>query len=182
MDCQVQNLKDVPDLRRFYFSHLRKVPVRVAGGGANFGRLEDIVVGFKGPDFHAVGLLIGQTQNGPDQFVPWDRVVDLFGIGIIIRAPDEARYPPFQPHSGLIQANLQLIGRKFGIFEDKIVGTTNDLILGFTGNILFLEAVDTSLRGPLRKWGLGKLAVLVKEKQLPWDRVFPFLQPPLGVD
>lgn len=156
--------------------------VRIDSGDANLGWLKDIVVEIEGPNAHAVGILVDQRQSGPDQFVPWDRVVDLFEVGIIIQAPDGTRYPPFQPHPGWIQAGRQLIGRKFGISAHEIEETANHLIFGLSGSTLHLEAVDTSLRGPIYRWGLGKLCCLVKGKEIPWKDIVLFLQPPLRVD
>ena len=104
-----------------------------------------------------MGVHLYHGWGKPDEFIPWDRVVDLFagGHGEGARAGDH--YPPFQDQPGWILADKHLMGRTVLDIDDRKIEAVNDVVLHKTDGRGGLSAVDTSFNGFLRKWRLSLL-------------------------
>jgi sporulation protein YlmC with PRC-barrel domain len=164
--------QQAPSLRRVYLSRLRKMPVRVEAGGRWLGKLDDLVVAEEDSTITIVGLRLGSTWGGRDQFIPWDRVVELFGVGIVVLPPEQGdRYPSFRPHSHGVLATRALVGRKIGEHSGSVQGSIRDLVFELAGKDIRLLAVDTSLNGPLRRWGLVRDVGPISERLIAWDNL-----------
>lgn len=163
-----------PNGHPFYFSIIAKKPVHVSSGGPRLGQVDDLVFALGGEHPRAVGVHIDHGWGNPDEFVPWDRVVDLFEAGIVVKAPDQGgHYPPFQDQPGWILAGRHLMGRTILDIDDRKIEVVNDVILQQQDGVWGLAAVDTSFNGWLRKWGLRFLTGLVSEDLIPWKFVQP---------
>ena len=164
----------VPHGRTFYFSRLFKKAVHLSGGGKNLGKVSDIVFVLEAPAPRAVGVYLDHGWGQPDEFIPWDRVVDLFRAGIVVKAPDEGEhYPPFRDQPGWILADKHLMGRTVLDIDDRKVEVVNDVVMQVVDGHWRLVAVDTSFNGFLRKWGLGWLETLLQDDLIPWKFVQP---------
>lgn len=156
-----------------YFSRIVKKPVHVSGGRKALGRVADLVFDLKDPLPRAVGIHIDHGWNVPDEFVPWDRVVDMFEAGIVVKAPEGGdQYPPFEDQPGWILAGRHLMGRTILDIDDRKIEVVNDVVLQEAAGWR-LAAVDTSFNGWFRKWKLGFMEGLVKEDLIPWKFVQP---------
>lgn len=164
----------IPGGRAFYFSRLFKKPVHVSGGGKHLGRINDVVFTLGETTPRAVGIHIDHGWGKPDEFVPWDQVVDIFGAGIVVKRPEGGEhYPPFQDQPGWILAGRHLMGRTVLDIDDRKIEVVNDVILQSAEGSWRLIAVDTSFNGWLRKWGLGFMEGLIAEDLIPWKFVQP---------
>jgi magnesium transporter len=160
--------------RIMYFSRLFKKPVHVSGEGKRLGKVADIVFALEEPAPRAVGVYLNHGWGQPDEFVPWDRVVDLFRAGILVKAPDGAdHYPPFVDQPGWILADKHLMGRTVLDIDDRKIEVVNDVVLQRQDRHWRLVAVDTSLNGFLRKWRVPFLAEVVQDDLIPWKFVQP---------
>lgn len=173
------NAKEAPvmqgsDARTFYFSRLFKKPVHVSGGGSRLGAVSDIVFALEEPTPRAVGVYLNHGWGKPDEFIPWDRVVDLFLAGMVVKAPEHGEhYPPFQDQPGWILADKHLMGRTVLDIDDRKIETVNDVAIQIVDGQWRLVAVDTSFNGFLRKWRLSWLESLVQDDLIPWKFVQP---------
>ena len=164
----------VSNARRVFFSKLFKKPVHVSGGGKRLGKVSDIVFALEEPAPRAVGVYLNHGWGKPDEFIPWDRVVDLFVAGMVVRAPEQGEhYPPFQDQPGWILADKHLMGRTVLDIDDRKIEVVNDVILQVVDGQWRLVAVDTSFNGFLRKWRLPWLETLVQDDLIPWKFVQP---------
>jgi magnesium transporter len=160
--------------RTMYFSRLFKKPVHVTGEGKRLGRVSDIVFVLEEPTPRAVGIYLDHGWGKPDEFIPWDRVVDLFRAGILVRAPDQGgHYPPFEDQPGWLLADKHLMGRTVLDIDDRKIEAVNDVVLQQVDQHWRLVAVDTSFNGFLRKWRLPWLETLVHDDLIPWKFVQP---------
>ena len=160
--------------RIFYFSKVYKKDVHVSGGGARLGLVDDIAFALGDGQPRAVGIYLDHGWGKPDEFVPWDRVVDMFAAGIVVRPPEQGEhYPPFQDQPGWILAARHLMGRTVLDIDDRKIEVVNDVLLQMTGGNWELTAVDTSFNGWLRKWRLDWFASLIREDLIPWKFVQP---------
>ena len=160
--------------RTLYFSRIYNKAVHVSGGGKRLGKVSDIVFALEEPSPRAVGVYLDHGWGQPDEFVPWDRVVDLFQAGMVVRAPEHgAHYPPFRDQRGWILADKHLMGRTVLDIDDRKIEVVNDVALQFVDGQWRISAVDTSFNGWLRKWGLGLLEGLIAEDLIPWKFVQP---------
>ena len=160
--------------RIMFFSRLFKKPVHVSGEGKRLGKVADIVFALEEPAPRAVGVYLNHGWGQPDEFVPWDRVVDLFRAGILVRAPESGdHYPPFVDQPGWILADKHLMGRTVLDIDDRKIEVVNDVVLQRQDRHWRLVAVDTSLNGFLRKWRLPFLETLVQDDLIPWKFVQP---------
>ena len=160
--------------RIMFFSRLFKKPVHVSGEGKRLGKVADIVFALEEPAPRAVGVYLEHGWGQPDEFVPWDRVVDLFRAGILVRAPEAGdHYPPFVDQPGWILADKHLMGRTVLDIDDRKIEVVNDVVLQRQDRHWRLVAVDTSLNGFLRKWRLPFLETLVPDDLIPWKFVQP---------
>ena len=160
--------------RTVYFSRLFKKPVHLSGGGNRLGKVSDIVFVLEAPAPRAVGVYLNHGWGKPDEFIPWERVVDLFRAGIVVKAPEQGEhYPPFQDQPGWILADKHLMGRTVLDIDDRKIEVVNDVVLQLVDNHCRLVAVDTSFNGFLRKWGLGWLENLLQDDLIPWKFVQP---------
>ena len=160
--------------RIMYFSRLFKKPVHVSGEGKRLGKVADIVFVLEEPAPRAVGVYLEHGWGEPDEFVPWDRVVDLFRAGILVKAPDVGdHYPPFVDQPGWILADKHLMGRTVLDIDDRKIEVVNDVLLQRQDRHWRLVAVDTSLNGFLRKWRVPFLADVVQDDLIPWKFVQP---------
>lgn len=160
--------------RTLYFSKLFKKPVHVSGGGKRLGKVSDIVFALEEPAPRPVGVYLNHGWGKPDEFIPWDRVVDLFLAGMVVKGPEQGEhYPPFQDQAGWILADKHLMGRTVLDIDDRKIEVVNDVVLQQIEGHWRLVAVDTSFNGFLRKWGLGWLEGLVDEDRVPWKFVQP---------
>ena len=160
--------------RVFYFSKLFKKSVHRSGGGRSLGRISDIVFALEAPAPRAVGIHLDHGWGKPDEFIPWDRVVDIFRAGIVVKGPDEGEhYPPFQDQPGWILADKHLMGRTVLDIDDRKIEVVNDVLIQSIDNCFRLVAVDTSFNGFLRKWGLGWLDTLLHDDLIAWKFVQP---------
>ena len=157
-----------------YFSKLFKKRVHRSGGGKSLGRISDIVFALEAPAPRAVGVYLDHGWGKPDEFIPWERVVDLFKAGIVVKSPEAGEhYPPFQDQPGWILADKHLMGRTVLDIDDRKVEVVNDVVLQAVDGQWRLVAVDTSFNGFLRKWGLGWLETLLHDDLIPWKFVQP---------
>ena len=93
-----------PDAQVLYFSRLFKKPVHVSGGGKRLGRVDDLVFALEEPTPRAVGVYLNHGWGNPDEFIPWERVVDMFRAGMVVKPPEQGvQYPPFQDQAGWIR-------------------------------------------------------------------------------
>ena len=170
--------------RIFYFSKVYKKDVHVSGGGAKLGLVDDIAFALGDGPPRAVGIYLDHGWGKPDEFVPWDRVIDMFAAGIVVRPPEQGEhYPPFQDQPGWILAARHLMGRTVLDIDDRKIEVVNDVLLQLTGGNWELTAVDTSFNGWLRKWRLDWFASLVREDLIPWKFVQPLsLEDAVGSD
>lgn len=160
--------------RIMYFSRLLGKPVHVSGAGKRLGKVADIVFALEEPAPRAVGVYLNHGWGEPDEFVPWERVVDLFRAGILVKAPEAGgHYPPFVDQPGWILADKHLMGRTVLDIDDRKVEVVNDVVLQHKDRQWRLVAVDTSFSGFLRKWRLPWLETLVKDDLIPWKFVQP---------
>jgi CBS domain-containing protein len=163
-----------PSTRNLYFSRIFKKPVHVSGGGKRLGRVSDIVFALEAGAPRAVGVYLYHGWGNPDEFIPWERVVDLFRAGIVVKAPDQGdHYPPFEDQPGWILADKHLMGRTVLDIDDRKIEVVNDVVLQQVDGQWRLIAVDTSLNGFLRKWRLGWLETLIHDDLIPWKFVQP---------
>jgi CBS domain-containing protein/sporulation protein YlmC with PRC-barrel domain len=162
------------DARVLYFSRLFKKPVHVSGGRERLGRVSDIVFALEEPTPRAVGVYLNHGWGKPDEFIPWERVVDLFLAGMVVKAPDQGEhYPPFQDQPGWLLADKHLMGRTILDIDDRKIEAVNDVVLQVVDGQWRLVAVDTSFNGFLRKWGLSWLETLIHDDLIPWKFVQP---------
>jgi CBS domain-containing protein/sporulation protein YlmC with PRC-barrel domain len=160
--------------RTLYFSRLYKKSVHVSGGGKRLGRIADIVFALEEPTPRAVGVYINHGWGNPDEFIPWERVVDLFRAGMVVRPPDQGEhYPPFQDQPGWILADKHLMGRTVLDIDDRKIEAVNDVIMQQVDGQCRLVAVDTSFNGFLRKWRMSWLDTLLHDDLIPWKFVQP---------
>jgi len=163
-----------PDAQVLYFSRLFKKPVHVSGGGKRLGRVDDIVFALEEPTPRAVGVYLNHGWGNPDEFIPWERVVDLFRAGMVVKPPEQgAQYPPFQDQAGWILADKHLMGRTVLDIDDRKIEAVNDVVLQLIDGQWRLAAVDTSFNGFLRKWGVPWLDSLIQDDLIPWKFVQP---------
>jgi CBS domain-containing protein/sporulation protein YlmC with PRC-barrel domain len=163
-----------PETRTVYFSKLFKKTVHVSGGGKRLGQVSDIVFALEEPAPRAVGVYLNHGWGKPDEFIPWDRVVDLFLAGVLVRAPEGGdHYPPFQDQPGWILADKHLMGRTVLDIDDRKIEAVNDVLLQIIDGQWRLAAVDTSFNGFLRKWGIPWLESLIQDDLIPWQFVQP---------
>jgi hypothetical protein len=163
--------------RLVYLSRLRKLPVRIRNGGRWLGKVEDAIVAMENPECPVVGLRLFPERGAPASFVPWDRVHELYGAGLLVMESETGdQYPPFQPDANHVLGFQHLIGRRILGSDHFAAGTIHDLVFEVVGKDLRLAGVDTGLRGRLRRWGWIGLERLVDERVLPWAEVLPFLQ------
>jgi CBS domain-containing protein len=157
-----------------YFSKLFKRPVHVSGGGTRLGKVSDIVFALEEPAPRAVGVYLNHGWGVPDEFIPWDRVVDLFLAGMVVKAPEHGEhYPPFQDQPGWILADKHLMGRTVLDIDDRKIEAVNDVVMQLVHGHWRLVAVDTSFNGFLRKWRLPWLDTLIHDDLIPWKFVQP---------
>lgn len=157
-----------------YFSKLFKKPIHVSGGGNRLGKVSDIVFALEEPAPRAVGVYLNHGWGVPDEFIPWDRVVDLFLAGMVVKAPEQGdHYPPFQDQPGWILADKHLMGRTVLDIDDRKIEAVNDVVMQFVHGHWRLVAVDTSFNGFLRKWRLPWLDTLIHDDLIPWKFVQP---------
>jgi len=170
--------------RIFYFSKVYKKDVHVSGGGAKLGLVDDIAFALGDGPPRAVGIYLDHGWGKPDEFVPWERVIDMFAAGIVVRPPEQGgHYPPFQDQPGWILAARHLMGRTVLDIDDRKIEVVNDVLLQLVGGNWELTAVDTSFNGWLRKWRLDWFASLVREDLIPWKFVQPLsLEDAVGSD
>jgi CBS domain-containing protein/sporulation protein YlmC with PRC-barrel domain len=160
--------------RTIYFSRLFKKPVHVSGEGKRLGKVSDIVFALEEPAPRAVGVYLYHGWGKPDEFVPWDRVVELFRAGILVKAPEQGEhYPPFEDQPGWILADKHLMGRTVLDIDDRKIEAVNDVVLQQVDSQWRLVAVDTSFNGFLRKWRLPWLHTLIRDDLIPWKFVQP---------
>jgi CBS domain-containing protein len=160
--------------RTMYFSRLFRKPVHVSGEGKRLGKVADIVFALEEPAPRAVGVYLNHGWGEPDEFVPWERVVDLFRAGILVKAPEAGEhYPPFVDQPGWILADKHLMGRTVLDIDDRKIEVVNDVVLQQKDRHWRLVAVDTSLNGFLRKWRVPFLETLVQDDLIPWKFVQP---------
>ena len=163
-----------PDARILYFSRLFKKPVHVSGGASRLGKVSDIVFALEEPTPRAVGVYLNHGWGKPDEFIPWDRVVDLFLAGMVVKPPEHGEhYPPFQDQAGWILADKHLMGRTVLDIDDRKIEAVNDVVLQLIDGQWRLAAVDTSFNGFLRKWGIPWLDSLIQDDLIPWKFVQP---------
>lgn len=161
-------------LNGIYFSRIFRKPVRVAGDGRKLGPASDIVFALEEPFPRAVGIYIDHGWGVPSEYIPWDKVVDLSALAVIVKAPETgSQYPPFQDQPGWILADKHLMGRTILDIDDRKIEVVNDVLLQADENGFRLAAVDASFNGFLRKWGLDWLTTLVREDLIPWKFVQP---------
>ena len=159
--------------RILYFSRIFKTPVHVSGG-KRLGKVSDIVFALEESAPRAVGVYLNHGWGKPDEFIPWDRVVDLFGAGMVVKAPDQGEhYPPFQDQPGWILADKHLMGRTVLDIDDRKIEAVNDVVMQQVEGHWRLVAVDTSFNGFLRKWRLPWLDTLIQDDLIPWKFVQP---------
>jgi CBS domain-containing protein/sporulation protein YlmC with PRC-barrel domain len=159
--------------RTLYFSKIFKKPVYISGG-PRLGKVSDIVFTLEEPAPRAVGVYLDHGWGVPDEFIPWDRVVDLFQAGMVVKAPEKGgHYPPFQDQPGWLLADKHLMGRTVLDIDDRKIEVVNDVVLQAIGNEWRLTAVDTSFNGFIRKWHLPWVDSLIKDDLVPWKFVQP---------
>lgn len=170
--------------RAFYFSRIYGRPVHVAAGSRRLGKVDDIVFALGEERPKAVGIHIDHGWGKPDEFVPWERVVDLFEAGILVKPPETGEhYPPFQDQPGWILAARHLMGRTVLDIDDRKIEVVNDVILQKLEGAWSLSAVDTSFNGWFRKWGLRFMEGFVREDLIPWRLVQPLsIEDAVGTD
>jgi CBS domain-containing protein len=157
-----------------YFSRIFRKPVRIEGTKRKLGPASDIVFALAEPFPRAVGIFIDHGWGVPNEFVPWDRVVDLSEKGPTVKAPESGeQYPPFQDQPGWILADKHLMGRTILDIDDRKTEVVNDVLLHTDAGGFHLAAVDASFNGFLRKWGLLRLTSLIREDLIPWKFVQP---------
>jgi len=167
--------------RTLYFSRLFKKSVHVSGGGLRLGRIADLVFALEEPTPRAVGVYLNHGWGEPDEFIPWDRVVDLFRAGIVVKAPEVGEhYPPFQDQPGWILADKHLMGRTVLDIDDRKIEAVNDVVMQQVDGQCHLVAVDTSFNGFLRKWRMGWLETLLHDDLIPWKFVQPLSTEDVG--
>jgi CBS domain-containing protein/sporulation protein YlmC with PRC-barrel domain len=160
--------------RILYFSRIFNTPVHISGGSRRLGRVSDIVFALEEAAPRAVGVYLYHGWGKPDEFIPWERVVDLFGAGMVVKAPDQGEhYPPFQDQPGWILADKHLMGRTVLDIDDRKIEAVNDVLLQQIDGQCRLMAVDTSFNGFLRKWRLTWLDTLMHDDLIPWKFVQP---------
>ena len=160
--------------RTLYFSRLFKKSVHVSGGGLRLGKIADLVFALEEPTPRAVGVYLNHGWGEPDEFIPWDRVVDLFRAGIVVKAPETGEhYPPFQDQPGWILADKHLMGRTVLDIDDRKIEAVNDVVMQLVDGQCRLVAVDTSFNGFLRKWRMSWLETLLHDDLIPWKFVQP---------
>jgi CBS domain-containing protein/sporulation protein YlmC with PRC-barrel domain len=159
--------------RILYFSRIFKTPVHVSGG-KRLGKVSDIVFALEESAPRAVGVYLDHGWGNDDEFIPWDRVVDLFGAGMVVKAPETGEhYPPFKDQPGWILADKHLMGRTVLDIDDRKIEAVNDVVLQQVEGQWRLVAVDTSFNGFLRKWRMPWLDTLVHDDLIPWKFVQP---------
>ncbi len=157
-----------------YFSRIFRKPVRIEGSRRKLGPASDIVFALAEPFPRAVGIFIDHGWGVPNEFVPWDKVVNLSEKGPIVKAPQTGdQYPPFQDQAGWILADKHLMGRTIIDIDDRKTEVVNDVLLRTDDGGYYLAAVDASFNGFLRKWGLLRLTNLIREDLIPWKFVQP---------
>jgi CBS domain-containing protein len=160
--------------RVLYFSRIFKTPVHVSGGGKRLGKVSDIVFALEESAPRAVGVYLYHGWGKPDEFIPWERVVDLFGAGIVVKSPDHGEhYPPFEDQPGWILADKHLMGRTVLDIDDRKIEAVNDVLMQQVDGHWRLVAVDTSFNGFLRKWRMPWLDTLIRDDLIPWKFVQP---------
>ena len=160
--------------RILYFSKIFKTPVHVSGGGKRLGKVSDIVFALEEAAPRAVGVYLNHGWGKDDEFIPWDRVVDMFGAGMVVKAPESGEhYPPFQDQPGWILADKHLMGRTVLDIDDRKIEAVNDVLLQQVDGQWRLVAVDTSFNGFLRKWRMPWLDTLMHDDLIPWKFVQP---------
>jgi CBS domain-containing protein len=157
-----------------YFSRIFRKPVRIEGSKRKLGPASDIVFALAEPFPRAVGICIDHGWGVPNEFVPWDKVVEMSVQGPVVKAPGTGeQYPPFQDQEGWILVDKHLMGRTILDIDDRKTEVVNDVLLRADEGGYYLAAVDASFNGFLRKWGLLRLTSLISEDLIPWKFVQP---------
>jgi magnesium transporter len=159
--------------RFLYFAELLKRPVCVGTTRRRLGKLTDIVFALKEPYPMAAGIYLEHGWGKPTEFIPWDRVERIEDRAIIVKPPEQGTsYPPFVDQPGWILVDAHLMGRTVVDLDGRRADVVNDVHFLESEGHLLLVHVDMSLRGILRRWGLGKLH-LVKDDFVSWKYVQP---------
>ena len=160
--------------RIIYFSRLFKNRCTSRAGASAWARSATSCSPWKSPHRRAVGVYLYHGWGQPDEFIPWDRVVDLFGAGMVVKSPEQGgHYPPFEDQPGWILADKHLMGRTVLDIDDRKIEAVNDVLLQQVDGQWRLVAVDTSINGFLRKWRLTWFDTLIRDDLIPWKFVQP---------
>jgi hypothetical protein len=136
--------------------------------------VSDIVFALEAGAPRAVGVYLNHGWGNPDEFIPWNRVVDFFRAGLVVKAPEQGdHYPPFEDQPGWILADKHLMGRTVLDIDERKIEVVNDVLLQQVDSQWRLVAVETSLNGFLRKWHLPWLETLIHDDLIPWKFVQP---------
>jgi magnesium transporter len=160
--------------RFLYLADLLRLQVRIENQDKRLGKLSDLVVVLKEPYPEAVGLYLEHGWGKPTEFVPWDRVRRIEQRAVIVKPPDgdAEAYPVFNDQPGWMLIDSHLVGRSILDMDGRRTEVVNDVQLLESKGHLILVHVDTSLRGILRRWGLGRFA-WIKEELISWKYVQP---------
>jgi magnesium transporter len=160
--------------RFLYLADLLKLQVCIENQDKRLGKVSDIVVALKEPYPEAVGLVLEHGWGKPTEFIPWDRVRRIDNKAFVVKPPDGGAdvYPPFTDQPGWLLVDSHLVGRSILDMDGRRTEVVNDVQLLESKGHLVLVHVDTSFRGILRRWGLGRFA-LIKEELISWKYVQP---------
>jgi magnesium transporter len=160
--------------RFLYLADLLKLQVRIEGQDRRLGKLSDLVVVLKEPYPEAIGLFLEHGWGKPTEYITWDHVRRIEKKAIVVRPPDGGAetYPPFTDQPGWMLVDSHLVGRSILDMDGRRTEVVNDVQLLESKGHLVLVHVDTSLRGILRRWGLGRFA-WIKEELISWKYVQP---------
>ena len=159
-------------LKIFHFSELLKRPVCSGKVKNRIGKLTDLVFHTVEPYWHVVGIYIEHGWGKATEFVPWDKVVRIEDKAIFVQPAEGDAYPPFVDQPGWILIDEHLMGCTILDIDGRRCEVVNDVFLAESKGQMVITDVDISLKGILRRVGLGKLT-WIKDRLIPSRYVQP---------
>ncbi|MGA2068614.1 MAG: CBS domain-containing protein [Thermoguttaceae bacterium] len=162
------------DVHFLHFSELLGRPVSAGKIKDRVGKLSDLVFRLAEPYPEAVGIYLEHGWGKPTEFIPWERVVKIDQDAIFVQPPPGGgHYPPFIDEPGWIMLNEHLMGKTILDMDGRRTEVVNDVHLLESKGRMIIAHVDISFNGFLRKWGLGRLGRLTRDRFISWRYVQP---------
>jgi hypothetical protein len=132
-------------------SDLLKRPV-ADSSGASLGRVSDVIVRLRGPDYPQMTGVVAAIGGGREVFVPLDQVGSFDG-DVLKLTTAKLDLRQFERRAGEVLLRADVLGHRLIDVENARLVRAGDLLLSQDGNEWVLSGVDTR-RQPRRLFGL----------------------------